>query len=246
MRRILIIGATSAIAEACARRWAARGDALYLLGRDAGRLELIADDLRARGAADVGTGALDVNHHEVHDAAIAAAEAALGGIDVALIAHGTLPDQDECTRDTGRAMSAFQTNAASTIALMNRLALRLEARGEGRLAVISSVAGDRGRASNALYGAAKAAVSSYASALRQRLSRRGIEVITIKPGFVRTPMTAHLDGSGPLWATPDQIARGVVRTIDRARPVVYLPWFWRPIMAIIRALPEAIFKRLRF
>lgn len=245
MRKILIIGATSAIAEACARRWAARGDALFLLGRDMQRLHDIAADLRARGAADVAVATLDVNDHAAQEAAIEAARAALAGVDIALIAHGTLPDQESCDHDAGLMLAEFQTNATSTLALMQRLAGLFESQGEGQLAVISSVAGDRGRASNAVYGAAKAAVSTYASALRQRLHRRGITVLTIKPGFVDTPMTARFR-KGALWATPERIAHGIVRAIDRGRSVVYLPWFWRPVMTLIRLLPEFIFRRMKF
>lgn len=245
MRKILIIGATSAIAEACARRWAMRGDALFLLGRDGQRLHAIADDLRARGAADVAVATLDVNDHEAQEAAIEGARVALAGLDIALIAHGTLPDQESCDHDAGLMLAQFHTNASSTLALMQRLAVLFESQGEGQLAVISSVAGDRGRASNAVYGAAKAAVSTYASALRQRLHRRGITVLTIKPGFVDTPMTARFR-KGALWATPERIARGIVNAIDRGRSVVYLPWFWRPLMTIIRLLPEFIFRRMRF
>lgn len=245
MRKILIIGATSAIAEAAARRWAARGDALYLLGRNPSLLSRIAEDLRIRGAAQVDADLLDVNDTTAHAAALNKVWSTLGGLDIALIAHGTLPDQAECDRSSERTLDEFTTNASSTIALMTALAGRFEAQGDGALAVISSVAGDRGRASNAIYGAAKAAVSAYASALRQRLGRAGVDVITAKPGFVDTPMTAGFR-KGPLWATPDRIGAGIVRAIERRRSVVYLPWFWRPIMTAIRVLPEFVFRRLRF
>ncbi len=246
MHKILIIGATSAIAEACARRWAERGATLYLLARDRQRLQAIADDLRVRGSAEIGTDVLDVNDFAEHEKAIEQARAALGGIDVALIAHGTLPDQGECRLSVEHTMQEFTTNGSAAIALMNHLARVFEGQGHGTLAVISSVAGDRGRASNAVYGAAKAAVSAYASALRQHLGRHGVDVLTIKPGFVDTPMTAHLGGKGALWATPERIAAGIVRAVERRRSIVYLPWFWRPIMTLIRLLPEFLFRRMRF
>lgn len=246
MRKILIIGATSAIAEATARRWAAQGAALFLLARDPQRLSAIADDLKVRGAVEVGTGVLDVNATDQHESALAQARTALGGIDVALIAHGTLPDQSECGASVERSLHEFATNGISTVALMTALANVLESQGQGCLAVISSVAGDRGRASNAIYGAAKAAVTAYASALRQRLRRHGVHVLTIKPGFVDTPMTAAIAAKGALWATPDAIAAGIVRAVERDRSVVYLPWFWWPIMTVIRCLPEFVFKRLKF
>lgn len=245
MRSVLIVGATSAIAEATARRYAARGAALYLLGRDERRLAQIADDLNVRGAASVATGVLDVDRLDEHADALAQALRTLGEIDLALIAHGTLPRQSELDASVERTLQAFITNGLSTIALMTALAGQLERQGHGCLAVISSIAGDRGRASNAAYGAAKAAVTAYASALRQRAARRGVHVLTIKPGFVDTPMTAALP-KGMLWAKPDAIAAGVVRAVAARRSVVYLPWFWRPIMFIVRALPEFVFKRMRF
>lgn len=246
MRKILIIGATSAIAEAVARRFSVQGAALHLVARNPERLAAVADDLRVRGASDVTTDVLDVDNIRAHEDVLATARSALGGFDIVLIAHGTLPDQDECTASVERTLREFATNGSSTIALMTALALVLEAQGSGTLAVISSVAGDRGRASNAIYGAAKAAVSTYASALRQRLGRHGVNVLTIKPGFVDSPMTAHIRNKGALWAEPDTIAAGIVRAIDRRRSVVYLPFLWWPIMTVIRALPESVFKILKF
>ncbi len=243
-RRILIVGATSAIAEATARLYAVRGDALFLVARDARRVQAVAEDLRVRGAASVQTGTLDVADFAAHADTIESACAALGGLDIVLIAHGTLPDQSRCESDTDLALREFAINGTATIALASRIARKLEAQGSGTLAVISSVAGDRGRASNYLYGSAKAAVSAYLSGLRQRLSAPDINVLTIKPGFVDTPMTAAFR-KGALWAKPEQIARGIVRAIDRRRGVVYLPWFWRPIMFTIRAIPESLFRRIR-
>lgn len=246
MRKILIIGATSAIAEATARQWARQGAALHLLARDPARLSAIADDLTVRGASAVTVDILDVDTIDGHDAALAAARTALGRIDIALIAHGTLPDQAACSTSVETTLREFATNGSSTIALMTSLATILEAQGSGTLAVISSVAGDRGRASNAVYGAAKAAVTAYASALRQRLGRQGIGVLTIKPGFVDSPMTAHIERKGALWAKPDSIAAGIVHAVDRRRAVTYLPAIWWPIMTVIRWLPEFVFMRQRF
>lgn len=242
--RVLIIGATSAIAEAVARICAQRHAGLYLLARDADRVQAIAQDLMVRGAASVATGVLDVSDFAAHADAIDHAWSGLGGASIVLIAHGTLPDQRRCDGDIDLALREFTVNATATIALANHIARKLEAQGSGTLAVISSVAGDRGRASNYLYGAAKAAVSAYLSGLRQRLRASGVDVLTIKPGFVDTPMTAAFK-KGALWATPEQIARGIVRAVDRRRAVVYLPWFWRPVMAIIRTIPETVFRRIK-
>lgn len=244
MLNVLIIGATSAIAEATARRYAARGARLFLVARDAAKLTGIAADLRVRGAADVGQANLDINRLDAHADVLDQAWQLLQSVDVVLIAHGTLPDQSACESSVEKALAEFATNGTSTIALMTALGNRLEAQRTGTLAVISSVAGDRGRQSNYLYGAAKAAVSTFASGMRQRLAKVGVNVLTIKPGFVDTPMT-HAFRKGALWATPDAVARGIVRAADRGRSVAYLPWFWQPIMLIIRHIPEFIFKRLK-
>ncbi len=244
MLNVLIIGATSAIAEATARRYAARGSRLFLVARDATRLADIAADLRTRGAVAVGEATLDINQIDAHAEVLDRAWAMLENVDVVLIAHGTLPDQHACEQSVNTALAEFATNGTSTIALMTAIAPRLETQRRGVLAVISSVAGDRGRQSNYLYGAAKAAVSTFASGLRQRLAKVGVNVLTIKPGFVDTPMTRDFR-KGALWATPDAVASGIVHAADRGRSVVYLPWFWWPIMLIIRAIPEFVFKRLK-
>jgi decaprenylphospho-beta-D-erythro-pentofuranosid-2-ulose 2-reductase len=244
MLNVLIIGATSAIAEATARCYAARGARLFLVARDPTRLADITADLRIRGAVDVGQATLDVNRFDAHAGVLDQAWLLLQSVDMVLIAHGTLPDQSACETSVETALAEFATNGTSTIALMTALAPRLEAQRRGVLAVISSVAGDRGRQSNYLYGAAKAAVSTFASGMRQRLAKVGVSVLTIKPGFVDTPMTRDFR-KGALWATPDAVARGIVHAVDRGRSVVYLPWFWWPIMLIIRHIPEFIFKRIR-
>lgn len=242
MQRVLIIGAYSAIAEAVAREYARRGAALFLVGRNPQRLDILAADLRVRGAPRADAFALDVNDVDTHGAMLDAAQTALGGIDVALIAHGTLPTQDECDANVETALREFATNGTSVIALSTELAKRLQ-RG-ATLAAISSVAGDRGRASNYLYGSAKAAVSAFLSGLGQRLHPEGINVLAIKPGFVDTPMTASFR-KGALWATPEQVASGILKAIDRRKPVAYLPWFWWGVMQVIKNIPEFVFRRLK-
>lgn len=245
MSNILIFGATSAIAEATARLFAARGDALFLVGRDEVRLGQIADDLRVRGAGSVWTGKLDVREFGDHAAVIERAKQCLSTLDIVLLAHGSLPDQARCQQDVDLLRSEFETNATATLALLTRVANVLQAQGKGQLAVIGSVAGDRGRASNYLYGSAKAAVEVFLSGLRQRLFGSGVHVLAIKPGFVDTPMTRAFE-KGPLWAKPQDVARGIVKALERRRDVVYLPGFWRVIMLVIRHIPEFVFKRLRF
>ncbi|MBW7900843.1 MAG: SDR family oxidoreductase [Rhodocyclaceae bacterium] len=243
MQKILIVGATSAIAEAAARRWAARGAALFLVGRRAAALDAMAADLRVRGAANVGTRVMDATDLGAHAAALQEAVAALGGLDVALIAHGTLPDQKACEASVELTLREIDSNGLSVIALATRLANLLEAQGHGTLAVIGSVAGDRGRQSNYVYGAAKGMVARFLEGLRNRLAKQGVRVLTIKPGFVDTPMTAALP-KGALWAQPADVARGIVAAVDRNKDVVYLPGFWRAIMLVVRHIPESVFKRL--
>jgi len=243
MQRILIIGATSAIAEATARLWAARGDALFLVGRRADRLEVITADLRVRGAATVGSFVMDACDIAAHGDMLEAAELAIGGLDVALIAHGSLPDQKACEASVDLTLREIDCNGLSVIALATLLGEKFEAQGRGSLAVIGSVAGDRGRQSNYVYGAAKGMVGLFLQGLRNRLARKGVHVLTIKPGFVDTPMTSAFS-KGALWAKPASIASGIVRAIDRKCDEVYLPGFWYLIMALIRHIPERVFKRL--
>ena len=242
-KRILIVGAASAIAETVARVWAARHGALFLVGRRADRLEAIAADLRVRGAASVDYFIMDACDRERHAAMLDAATTALGGLDVALIAHGSLPDQRACEASAELTLREIENNGISVVALATLLAQRFEAQGSGCLAVIGSVAGDRGRQSNYVYGAAKGMVDIFLQGLRNRLSKRGVRVVTLKPGFIDTPMTAGF-AKGMLWSAPEAIARDIVDAVDRKRDVVYLPAFWRLIMMLIRHIPERIFKKL--
>lgn len=243
MKKILIIGATSAIAAAAAKGFASRGDQLFLLARNAERLDSMLQDLRLRGAAETQGAVFDANALDEHERLLNEATTALGGLDVALIAHGTLGDQKACESSVELALQELQTNALSVIALLTRLANHFERQGHGSIAVISSVAGDRGRQSNYVYGTAKGALSLFLQGLRNRLNRSGVQVLTIKPGFVDTPMTAAFP-KGPLWASPEKVAGDILSALDKRRDVIYTPGFWRLIMLIIRSVPEAIFKRL--
>jgi decaprenylphospho-beta-D-erythro-pentofuranosid-2-ulose 2-reductase len=244
MRRILIVGATSAIAEATAREFARRGDALFLVGRSPERLRAIADDLKIRGAASIGMRSIDLRELQSFAGLIDEAAHSLGGLDAALIAHGTLSDQKECETSVAVMLNEFTINALSVMALCTLLANRFEAQGRGVIAVISSVAGDRGRQSNYVYGAAKASLSAFTSGLRQRLYPKGVHVVTVKPGFVSTPMTAAFK-KGLLWASPASVGTAIAKAMMRGTPVLYTPWFWRGIMWIIKSIPEFVFQRLR-
>jgi decaprenylphospho-beta-D-erythro-pentofuranosid-2-ulose 2-reductase len=244
MSGTLIVGATSAIAEATARILAARGEPIYLVGRNNEKLAAIAADLSVRGSPRVGFEVLDANDLVSHEPMLERADQFLGGMDKVLIAHGTLSDQPACEDSVSLMIQEMKTNALSVVALLTRIANRLAQRRAGSIAVISSVAGDRGRRSNYVYGSAKALVSAFLSGLRQRLRDSGVNVITVKPGFVDTPMTAAFK-KGALWAQPETIAGGIVRAIDRKSHVVYLPGFWWAIMLVIRSIPEGVFVRLK-
>jgi decaprenylphospho-beta-D-erythro-pentofuranosid-2-ulose 2-reductase len=167
----------------------------------------------------------------------------MGGIDLALIAHGVLGDQQKAQADYAAAEAVLRTNFLSAVSLVTWLANYFENQKRGTLAVISSVAGDRGRKSNYVYGASKGALNVFLDGVRNRIDRSGVNVLTIKPGFVATPMTAHLP-KGPLFASPETVAQGIVRAIKGRKDVVYVPGFWAVIMLIIRSIPEAIFKKL--
>lgn len=243
-QNILIFGATSAIAEAVARLYAAQGARLFLVARNAEKLNVVASDLSVRGASDVKTFVMDANDMARLPEMLDAAWSGLSRIDAALIAHGTLPEQALCETDIDYAVREFRTNAESVIACLTGLAARFVGQGSGVIAVIGSVAGDRGRASNYLYGAAKAAVDTFASGLRGRLYKHGVHVLTIKPGFVDTPMTKGLPLPQALVVPAEKVAADIVRAIEKKRDVLYTPWFWRFIMLIITHIPEVVFKRL--
>ena len=242
MKRILIIGATSAIAEHCARIWADRGEALHLVARNEQHVQVIASDLKVRGASEVTTYVTDLNDMDKHEELLDVADDALEGVDIVLIAHGTLSNQKRCERSVQETLAEVQTNALSTISLLTLIANRFEAKKSGAICVISSVAGDRGRASNYVYGSAKAMVTAFTSGLRQRLYKSNVSVVTIKPGFVDTPMTREFK-KGLLWAKPNVVARLTVKAIDKKKEEVYVPPFWSLIMIIIKSIPSAFFKR---
>jgi decaprenylphospho-beta-D-erythro-pentofuranosid-2-ulose 2-reductase len=244
MKNIVIIGATSAIAIACARQWSTQGARFFLVARNGERLRQVAGDLKARGASLVASYELDINSLSEHTAMLTKCASDLGPLDIVLVAPGSLPNQTACENSAATAVHEFTTNALSVIALLTPLANMLAAQKHGTLAVISSVAGDRGRPSNYLYGSAKAALSAFLEGLRARLYKTGVHVLTIKPGFVATPMTAGLSMPGPLVASANTVARNIVSAIDKQKNVLYTPGFWWAIMAIVRLIPQKIFKRL--
>jgi len=245
IQKIMIVGGTSAIAEQVARRLATKGCAIYLTGRDTTRLDVIAADLRARGASRVAFERLDLADAAALEGALDRASDALDGLDTLLVAAGQLPDERVIAGNSALLRQTMEVNAVSAMVLLNQAAALFERQGQGQIVAIGSVAGDRGRAVNCAYGAAKGALEIFLSGLRQRLRPCGISVLLVKPGFVDTPMTANFT-KGALWASPERVAQDIVTAMERRKSVIYTPWFWHLIMLIIRHIPEPIFTRLKF
>jgi decaprenylphospho-beta-D-erythro-pentofuranosid-2-ulose 2-reductase len=246
-QNVILCGATSAVAVALGRRLASRGWRLHLLGRDLRRLEQIAADLSVRGSTEVTFGVLDASNIPAVPAAFAAAVAVMTDpLDGVIVCHGVLPDEAGRLPEPNEIQRTIDVNFTSVAILLSLAAERLAGRSGSFLAAISSVAGDRGRQSNFCYGSAKAALSTWLSGLRNRLQPLGVRVLTVKPGIIASPMTAGLSvGPKALITSPDAVAADIERAILRGRDVIYTPWFWSPIMAVIRALPEQLFKRLK-
>lgn len=238
---ILVLGATSAIAMAVMRQLVTPAAHFFLVARSKEKLTAVAQDLLVRGVLRVDMIVADLDDTQAHAQMLAVATSQLGTVDLTLLAHGVLGDQAAAERNYFAAEPILVTNFLSAVSLLTWLANYCESQGGGTLAVISSVAGDRGRKSNYVYGASKAALDAFLSGLRNRCDRSGVQVLTIKPGFVATPMTAHVPRNR-LFATPEQVAHGILKAIRTRKDVVYVPWFWRPIMTIIKAVPERIFK----
>ena len=241
---ILIIGATSAVATAYARLQAEKESNLYLLGRSEDKLKKIQLDLKARGASKVELAIADFSDTQQHAEVISNAFKAFGRIDTVLVAHGTLPDQGQCQTNVDKALAEFHINATSTFSLLSHIANEMEQHKTGTLAVITSVAADRGRSSNYIYGSAKAAVSTFVEGLRGRLFKSNIHVLEIKPGFIDTPMTQDLDLPSLLLSTPEQIASIIDKAIRKKKHCIYAPFYWWFILTIIKSIPRGIFKKL--
>ena len=242
-KKILVLGATSGIAEATCRVWAGQGASLFLVGRNPAKLEVVAADLRTRGAAEVFTAVVDLDDTARHPELLAHAVNSLTGLDVAYLAHGVLGEQREAESDFAVAEQILHTNLTSAVSLLTWLANFCVQRRSGVLAVLSSVAGDRGRKSNYVYGASKAGLSAFLDGLRNRVDREGVTVLTIKPGPVKTAMTINMPGSHK-FADVNKVAATIVKAIDERRDTLYVPFQWQPIMFVIRHIPERVFKKL--
>ena len=242
-KRILVLGATSGIAQACTRLWANRGDHLFLVARNAGRLAVVAADARTRGAASVDTAVADLDRTEHHADLLAHAINSLGGLDVAYLALGVLGNQSKAERSFYDAAQIVHTNYTAPVSLLTWLANYCAQRHAGTIAVLSSVAGERGRKSNYIYGSSKAGLTAFADGLRNRIDREGVHVMTIKPGPVKTSMTEGTKGQ-ERFADVNKVAATIVKAIDKRQDIVYVPGDWRMKMAIVRAIPERIFKKM--
>jgi decaprenylphospho-beta-D-erythro-pentofuranosid-2-ulose 2-reductase len=242
-RRILVLGATSGIAEAVCRRWAARGDSLFLVARNEDKLAAVAADMRTRGAAYVDTAVANLDDTAVHAELLAHAINSLAGLDIAFLALGVLGDQPKAERSFSDAAQILHTNFVAPVSLLTWLGNYCAQRHSGTLAVLSSVAGERGRKSNYVYGSSKAGLTAFVDGLRNRIDREGVRVVTIKPGPVKTSMTSAMKGSEK-FADVEVVAAALVKAIDHGKDIVYVPGIWRVIMAVIRSIPERIFKKL--
>jgi decaprenylphospho-beta-D-erythro-pentofuranosid-2-ulose 2-reductase len=242
-KKILVLGATSGIAEATCRIWASQGASLFLVARNPEKLAAVAADLKTRGATYVDTAVADLDDTDKHPQLLAHAINSLAGMDVAYLAHGILGDQTDAERDFETAAQILHTNFMAPVSLLTWLANYCVQRRAGTLAVISSVAGDRGRKSNYVYGSSKAGLSAFLGGLRNRVDREGVNVLAIKPGPTKTAMTAGMPKSEK-FADVDAVAESIVKSIDNRSDVLYVPFQWQPIMFVIRNIPERIFKKL--
>ncbi len=241
---ILLIGATSVIAQETARCFAKDSASFFLVARSKEKLEIVAADLRARGARRVEISVLDLDHPSEYKAMIESAYSAFPVFDVVLMAHGLLTQQQEASEDPEKTMACMFTNATSVMALVAHLLPRLKQAKEGTLGVISSVAGDRGRATLYTYSAAKAALTVFLQGVRGELLPFGVNVLTIKPGYVDTRMVAHVQKSF-LFASPVRVGQTIYEALKaKKNGEMYTPWFWWWIMTPLNLLPEWLFLRL--
>jgi decaprenylphospho-beta-D-erythro-pentofuranosid-2-ulose 2-reductase len=242
---VLVVGATSGIGRAVAKRWAAAGYRVILAGRDLPEIERDAADLRLRYGVEAAALPFEALRFDEHPAFFDAATKQFeSGLDTIILCHGLMHPQGKAQDDFALAREMIDANYTSAVSVLNRAGNYFQSRGHGTICVVSSVAGDRGRQSNFLYGSSKAALTTYTLGLRHRLGRLGIKVVTIKPGFVDTAMTWGLPGLF-LVASPEKVARDMFRACRRDRPVAYAPWFWRYIMMIIRSVPDFVFKKTK-
>jgi decaprenylphospho-beta-D-erythro-pentofuranosid-2-ulose 2-reductase len=246
-RRIAILGATSSIAEHTARLLIRTGARLALVARNGLHLDRIATDLELRGAVGIIKRVVDLANVDDPQDFFDSVAVELGGLDAVLIFHGLLGEQHLAERNVDELRRIIRVNFTSAAELAIIAAHRLAAAGHSRpvLLAVGSVAGDRGRASNYVYGSAKGALALVFQGLAHEYAKSRLRVVIVKAGFVDTPMTQAFQKSGPMWAKPDRIAAIIQRCLSRGGPVVYAPWFWRSIMLVIRLLPQWLMNKLQ-
>ena len=245
MKNILVIGSTSKIAEACLRLWAIKKCAFFLVARNSKKNEILSESLKNLGAKNVYNYTMDLNHLNLHNKMYEEACNKLTSIDLVFIAHGILPNQNVIQNDEKEILKTINTNALSVINLLTIIAKDFESKKQGHIAVISSVAADRGRNNNYIYGSSKAMITVFAEGLGQRLKRSNINLTIIKPGIIDTPMTNKFKKNF-LWSSPDKIATKIVKSLEKKRSEIYVPTFWFLIMLIIKLIPNIIFRKLKF
>lgn len=244
----VIFGATSAVGQALSKIHAENGGSLILIGRNADRLDATAADLRTRGAPNVDCLVSDLDEFDSHQALMQKINDKSDDIAKYYFFYGTLPDQKACEASWGETQKALTTNFLSAASLLTLIANKVEKeskdKGDRGIIVVTSVAGDRGRQSNYVYGAAKGGLTIFLQGLRNRLHQSGCAVTTVKPGFIDTPMTSDIEKGGPLWATPEKVAGDIYKAAKKGKNQIYTPTFWMFIMLIIKNIPETIFKKL--
>lgn len=246
LNKVIIFGATSDIAETVIRRLVGEGASVYCIARNRDRLDALLADLQIRAGEHqhIAGAVADLSDIDKHEKLWQDALDSLGGCDGVLCAHGTLPDQEACQQSREATLQALNINATGIISLLTPIANYMQAQQQGVIAVISSVAGDRGRQSNYVYGAAKGMLSIFLQGLRNRLAKHHVSVVTIKPGFTRTRMTEGMNRQGFLWADAAEVGDGIVNAMRKGKDEVYLKPIWRLVMLVIKNIPERIFKRL--
>lgn len=242
---VLILGATSGMAQAIAEKFAIEEHDLFLAGRNADELEKLQQHFVTKYDIQVHTGLFDALKQKTHAELIDTVLTKLPSLDHVVVAMGSMGDHEQSIHKFSAANQVLQTNFTAVVSLLTPLADHFEQQQFGSITVLTSVAGDRGRQSNYIYGAAKGGLNVYLQGLRNRLYPAGVQVLTVKPGFVDTPMTYGMNLPPLLTATPQQVANDVYKAIRKRKDVIYTRWFWFWIMLIIRSIPEKIFKRLK-
>jgi len=245
MKNIVIIGATSGISQAVAKQMLADDVCMHLVARDEDKLNIVASDYKSRGCGNVICYQLDFNEFTQHAAVVQDIVDKAGVIDTLFICYGLMYLQSDCEVDVTKTLEQVASNYTSVISLLVLFSQAMQKQNAGTIAVVSSVAGDRGRKSNYIYGSAKAGLTTFLEGLRYQLYAQGIHVLTIKPGFVDSPMTAHLK-KGALWVSTEVVAGYIVKAMNKKKSVIYVPPFWFLIMTIIKIIPAFIFRKLNF